>query len=223
MPFIPENRPPRSPKTGYPPQDIALRKAATTRKITGRRKAADGRASARTHRADDTTAGGDPHNASRTASVPAWIFCSNERGISCKPVSCRRTDSNPTGQRHTRAIPDTPDKAPGSLPGGYSKNGSSARRPASHSLSAPPGKIIRPILQSINSLQINYPQISNTAPYRNDHYRHTRFPNRPDISQFRRTKAFCTNIIKLYGYLYFIRTLFTPVSGKYPSPHNMLF
>ena len=140
MPFVPENRPPRSPKTGYPPQDIALRKAATTRKITGRRKAADGRASARTHRADDTTAGGDPHNASRTASVPAWIFCSNERGISCKPVSCRRTDSNPTGQRHTRAIPDTPDKAPGSLPGGYSKNGSSARRPASHSLSAPPEK-----------------------------------------------------------------------------------
>lgn len=90
MPFVPENRPPRSPKTGYPPQDIALRKAATTRKITGRRKAADGRASAQTHRADDTTAGGDPHNASRTASVPAWIFCSNERGISCKPVSCRR-------------------------------------------------------------------------------------------------------------------------------------
>ena len=140
MPFVPENRPPRSPKTGYPPQDIALRKAATTRKITGRRKAADGRASAQTHRADDTTAGGDPHNASRTASVPAWIFCSNERGISCKPVSCRRTDSNPTGQQHTRAIPDTPDKAPGSLPGGYSKNGSSARRPASHSLSAPPEK-----------------------------------------------------------------------------------
>ena len=102
MPFVPENRPPRSPKTGYPPQDIALRKAATTRKITGRRKAADGRAGARTHRADDTTAGGDPHNASRTASVPAWIFCSNERGISCKPVSCRRTDSNPTGQQHTK-------------------------------------------------------------------------------------------------------------------------
>ena len=29
-------------------------------------------------------------------------------------------------------------------------------------------------------------------------------------------QSICTNIIKLYGYLYFIRTLFTPVSGKYP-------
>ena len=61
MPFVPENRPPRSPKTGYPPQDIALRKAATTRKITGRRKAADGRAGARTHRAGTRITHHAPH------------------------------------------------------------------------------------------------------------------------------------------------------------------
>ena len=201
MPFVPENRPPRSPKTGYPPQDIALRKAATTRKITGRRKAADGRASAQTHRADDTTAGGDPHNASRTASVPAWIFCSNERGISCKPVSCRRTDSNPTGQQHTRAIPDTPDKAPGSLPGGYSKNGSSARRPASHSLST--------------NLEYGTVQKRSLPPYP-----FSKPPGHLAIPPYQSILYKYNQIVRIF--VFYPDAVYSRLR-EIPSPHNMLF
>lgn len=222
MPFVPENRPPRSPKTGYPPQDIALRKAATTRKITGRRKAADGRASARTHRADDTTAGGDPHNASRTASVPAWIFCSNERGISCKPVSCRRTDSNPTGQRHTRAIPDTPDKAPGSLPGGYSKNGSSARRPASHSLSAPRKNHTSDL--TITQLAAN--QLSTNLEYGTVQkrslppYPFSKPPGHLAIPPYQSILYKYNQIVRIF--VFYPDAVYSRLR-EIPSPHNMLF
>ena len=121
LPFVPENRPPRSPKTGYRRRTSPYEKPLRPGKLPAAEKPQTAEQVPERIERTIPQAGGDPHNASRTASVPAWIFCSNERGISCKPVSCRRTDSNPTGQRHTRAIPDTPDKAPGSLPGGYSK------------------------------------------------------------------------------------------------------
>ena len=163
-------------ENGIPAAGHRLTKSRTTRKITGRRKAADGRASAQTHRADDTTAGGTRITHHAPHPFPHGYFAAmNGHFLQTGFLSPNRQQSN--RQQHTRAIPDTPDKAPGSLPGGYSKTDHPLDDPLLIVYPPPEKSYVRSYNHQLAANQ--YPQISNTAPYRNDHYRHTRFPKPP--------------------------------------------